>query len=241
MEDFYGHDLDKKLIEVRGLKIDPAHRANEPALMTRRWFDYRDMHPVLATYLYAHHYKEQTARYYEAMVDIRTPERARAFTPDDIFMSRDLTSMWLARASADRLSLPYPFVMRFAQARFFERAQRQFPRPNQLYGEEFEVDLLAAWKEQIGRQLTYASSPRYKAHNWCGQLAQAQHVRFVVEQVKARPAPRHRLIARLMAEDVLSYQQAASNFGAQEADAAETYRKKFFCHEEGAQQSALAS
>lgn len=227
MEHFYGCDLPAKMLEMKGMRIDPEHREGEAHLMRVRWFDYRQMHPVTATYFFAECYRLQTAKFYEQMVDIRTVEEARAFTPDDIFMSRDLTAMWLARRCADEHSLPYPFVLRFAQDRFFARTQHNFPRPNQLYGEEFEIDLLAAWRELLARSLTVAESPRYRMKAWQGALDQAQHVKFVVDQIRARPAPRHRLIARMLRDDVLSVGIAASQFSEQEALDAERYCAQF--------------
>jgi hypothetical protein len=224
---YYGIDCPAKLLEVKGLRIDPDHREGEASLMKRRWFDYRHMHPAAATYLYAEIYRQQTIAFYESCVDIRTVENARAFVPDDIFMSRDLTSMWLARRCADHHGLPYPFVVQFAQKRFFSRTQHNFPRPNQLYGEEFEIDLLAAWKELTARQITYSTSPQYRMSAWRGEIAQAQHVRFVIDQIKARPAPRYRLLARMLSEDVLSSALIASNFSQQEASQAETYCAQF--------------
>ena len=192
--------------------------------MATRWFDYRDMHPVAATYLFAHFYVEQTRKFYIQNVDIRTVEDARAFAPDDIFMSRDLTSMWLARRAADELGLPYPFVLQFAQSRFLSRLQLRFPRPNQLYGEEFEIDVAAAWTERLGCQLTYSTQPRYKASAWARQLSQAQHIKFVVQQVKRRPGPHHRILARLFNEDVLAAHLIKNQFSQKELSDAESYR-----------------
>lgn len=221
--EFFGKGLPPKLLELKGFKIDPEHREGEARLARTRWFDYRGMHPVEATYLFAHFYKEQTARFYESVIDIRTVENVLAFKPDDIFDSRDLTSMWLARRCADHYRVPYPFVVRFAQDRFFNRAQPSFPRPNQLYGEEFETDLVAAWREQVSRQITYSTQPRYRVGAWTGEAHQAAHIKFVITQIQARPAPRHKLLARMMAEGVLNKRLVARHFSQQEADDAERY------------------
>lgn len=220
---YYGIDCPPKLLEVKGLRIDPTHREGEATLMKKRWFDYRSLHPTAATYLYAEIYRQQTLAHYESCVDIRTLENARAFIPDDIYMSRDLTSMWLARRCADSHGLPYPFVVQFAQRRFFGRTQHNFPRPNQLYGEEFEMDLLDEWNSLLARQITYSTAPQYRMSAWKGDLAQAQHVRFVIDQIKKRPAPRYRILARMLREDVLSLPLIASNFSQQEAAQAERY------------------
>lgn len=213
MDDFYGSDFPLKVLELKGLRIDPSHREHQADLMRKRWFDYRLMHPVLATYWFAHLYQEHTRLFYIECVDIRTAEDARGFSPDDIFMSRDMTSMWLARSAADELGLPYEFVLRFAKKRFLERAMRSFPRPNQLYGEEFELDVRDAWEEQLRRQLTFAKLPRFRASNFRGELDQAQHVNFIVAQIRSRPPSSWPgLLRRCINEDLLSLDMARSRF-----------------------------
>jgi hypothetical protein len=224
MEDFTGSELTRPEMDVRGLRIDPIHREDEAGLMQKRWFDYRGLHPVAATYLYAHFYKQQTHKFYAQNVDIRTVEDARAFFPDDIFMSRDLTSMWLARSAADRLSIPYPFILQFAQERFIARLQHKFPRPNQLYGDEIEVDVMQAWDARIATQLTYSREPRYQAAGWRKTMDQAQHLMFVFTQIERRPVQsRHRLLGRLLHEGVIAPWMAKGRFGEAMVDAAESY------------------
>lgn len=224
MEDFIGSTLTQEEMDIRGLRIDPAHRTGEAELITKRWFDYRGMHAVAATYLYAHLYKQQTAKFYAQNIDIRTVEEARSFFPDDIFMSRDLTSMWLARRAADQLVIPYTFILQFAQERFIARLQHNFPRPNQLYGEEIEADVAQAWNERLATQLTYSRSPRYQVRNWSRQVDQAQHILFLVEQIMRRPAhSRANLLGRLIHEGVLATWQVQGRFTTQDLERAERY------------------
>lgn len=205
------------------MKIDPVHRAGEAKLMRTRWFDYRGLHPVTATYMFADAYRAQTLKFYESVIDIRTVEDARAFTPDDIFMSRDMTSMWLARRFADSHGLPYPFLLRFAQDRCFDRTHQRFPRPNQLYGEELEIDILLAWKDLLSRSLTYSELPHYKMKNWKGAPEQAQHARFVAAQISARNGSKVGLLARALSENILSAPLISALFSQEEADKAERY------------------
>lgn len=227
MEEIIGLNLSPSDMELRGMRIDPAHREGEAGLLRKRWFDYRGLHPVAATYLYAHHYVLQTRKFYTENIDARTADSARAFVPDDVFMSRDLTSMWLARRATDALGIPYPFALQFAHTRFINRLQPRFPRPNQLYGEEFEADLSLAWKERVAMELTFSTQPRYRASAFKRDLDLAQHLKFVIDQIKARPAPHHRLLARMFSQDILSPTLAAGRFTQQEISAAEAYRAQF--------------
>jgi len=218
--DYYGHDHDARTCDALGLKIDPTHREGEADLVHSRWFDYGRLHPVKATYLFAHHYKEQTRKFYETYIDIRTAEDARAFSPDDVFYSRELTSMWLARREADRLGLPYDFVMETAQRRFIDKLFHRFPRPNQLYSEEFVLDLNDAWRERLNTSLQWARDPYFREQNWRGDLLQARHAMFVIEQIQRRPAPHAGLLARMFKERVLAPAMVASRFSEGEVERA---------------------
>lgn len=209
---YFGAGQDIRHYEMRSMKIDPAHREHQADLVMSRWFDYSNLHPAQTTYLYAHLYQAQTAKFYEAFIDARTVEKARAFVPNDIFMSRDMTSMWLARAAADALGVPYDFVLQFAQARAFDRTYKSFPRPNQLYGEEFELDLAVAWKESLGCSLRYSRLPRYRVSNFVKTRPQKAHIQFVVDQIKGRALPHVNLLARMFVEDILTPVLVANHF-----------------------------
>lgn len=212
MEEFYGSKLTARECEILALTVDKSHRQNEADLVMSRWFDYSSLHPIHTTYLYAHLYKVQTRIFNETYVDTRTAAEARAFAPNDIFESRDMTGMWLARRFADRLGIPYDFVLRFAQERCFARLWSRFPRPNQLYSEEMEVDLVAAWEEGLTRSMRYSRESRFKASQHVKVGHQKRHVRFVIDQIKGRQKPHVNLLARMFHEDVLNPALVADHF-----------------------------
>jgi hypothetical protein len=206
--EYIGKDTPLAECELLAMRVDGFHRPNESDLIRSRWFDYSDLHPTQATYLYAHYYKEQTRVFCETYIDSRTAADQRAFAPNDIFRSRDMTSMWLARGQADKHGIPYPFVLWFAQERAYNRTYKTFPRPNQLYGEEFEIDLIEAWRENGTHALRYSKRGKFKASNFIKTTIQKQHVRHVITQIKTRPQPHINLLARMISEDVLSENQA---------------------------------
>lgn len=221
MKDYFGHGLTPRENEIRSYLVAPEHRQQEAALVATRWFDYSMMHPTEATYFYAHCYKLQTAIYYETFIDARKVENVRAFTPDDVLMGNDKTSMWLARCAADALGIHYPFVLQFAQHRSFDRTYQTFPRPNQLYGEEFEIDLLAAWQDSLARTITYSRIDRYKASNFKGSIWQSRHQAFVIRQIKTRPSQAHvNLLGRMFQQDVLSAASLTDSFSQETINAA---------------------
>lgn len=226
MMEYFGSNLDRKAYEMRSLKIDPMHREGEADLIRSRWFDYARLLPAQATYLFAHHYQEQARRWCVAHVDARTAEEARPFTPDDIFMSRDMTAMWLARRCADAHGIPYDFALHFAQDRALNRLHHRFPRPNQLYGEEFELDLADAWKASLQWSIRYSKELQFRASNYTGSPNQVRHVAFVIGQLKSRQAPHHNTLGRMFNEDVLNPALAAQAFAPEVISLAESVAAK---------------
>lgn len=204
-------------LEQKGLLIDPVHRQREPELLATRWFDYAHMHPVEATYAYAQAYVEGTRRFYERMVDVTTADQARAFVPRDIFKSRDLTSMWLARCTADTYGVPYDFVMFFAIERALNRLYRTMPRPNQLHGEEFDLDLRDAWQAECRRSLRYSRIVKMTGQR---DALQTRHGLFVVEQIRSRQKPHVGLIGRMLHVQAIDEGFAREHFTDAEVDAA---------------------
>lgn len=218
--DYYGAEADPRTCDALALKIHPTHREGEADLVRSRWFDCVKLHPVQATYLFAHHYQQQTRKFFETYIDSRTADTARGFVPEDIFYSRDLTSMWLARREADKIGLPYEFVMEIAMKVFVQKLFHRFPRPNQLYSEEFVMDLQDAWKERLQTSVQWSRNPYYSVPNWRADLMQVRHVAFVIEQIKRRPKPHVGLLARMFAERVLQPGLLGGRFDPVEVDRA---------------------
>ena len=222
--EFLGNSLNRIELETTGLLIHPSNRIDVPGEMATRWFAYRSMHPVTATYLYAHLYKKHVVTFNERYVDIETASDARAFTPDDIFKSRDMTGMWNARACSDRVGCPYAVTLEFASKRAFERTFQRYPRPSQLYGQEFEMDLIDHWRALNSYSLTHCEDePFTQAHQWSRQSqeppqAVRDHATWLINAVKARGAPSHHLLGRLMAADVLHASWLDADFTAQEIE-----------------------
>ena len=193
--------------ESLGLTIAAEHREEEAALFQSKWIEYKFWHPARATYFFAHCYRLQTTRWLERNMDLITAGDHSAFKPADIFASTDMTGMWLARQAADRFGMPYPFVLHIAECRFIDRAWHRFPRPNQLYGEEFELDARDAWAERESRSLQYSTSPQV--------IQDPEHEGYVVKQIKARAAGHPNLLGRMFKEGVLKPQRMVTHFGSE--------------------------
>ena len=212
---FTGDNLTQNQYEVLALGIDPTMRTGESDLYRSRWFDYADMHPSKATYLFAHLYALQVKKFYETCIDARRASEPLASAPIDVFTSKHATSFWNARRVCDAIGCPYDFALDLAQRRAIDRAMRVLPRPNQLCSEDFEIDLKDAWKEVVTRSLRYSSHKRFRMENYTGTWVQRRHVESLLGQVKSRPVESHRgLLGRLISERTLGESVLDGHFSA---------------------------
>lgn len=222
--EYIGMGIEPTAADILSLRVAPEHKENELAAMQARWWDYRVLHPTESTYLFAHHYREACVEWHRRYIDEASArEEAKFFTPEDIFFSRDLTSMWNARKAADLVGVPYPFVMEFASDRALTRGFSRMLRPNQFYGEEFELDLADAWALENERSLRTAVHPRFKASNFTGRPLQIEYRAWLISKVQQRVAPRYRLIARLLHTDDLKLDWLADHFTHAELEQALAY------------------
>lgn len=202
---FLGDDLTSVEYECLALSIDPASREGESDLYRSRWFDYADMHPAKATYLFAHFYRLQVLKFVETCIDVRTASERATSAPKDVFTSKHLLSFWNARRVCDSVGCPYDFALNLAQNRAHDRMMRVFPQPNQLCGEDFEMDLRDAWTALIARSLRYSKQAHFNMSNYTGTLLQKRHIQSLLMQVKSRPVESQPgLIGRLLSEGALS-------------------------------------
>lgn len=206
--------MDQQELELLGLKIDPVYRADEPALYATKWIEYRWLHPVDATMVYINLWNFQVQEFTRRNYDARDAERMlpEQHDPAKVFDTPHAASFWLARQCCDRQGIPYWFALNYAHARFVDRHYHHYPRPNQMYGEEFEWDSRDAWQQWCSTQLVYSKVPAV--------VARAEHAEFVLNQVKARQGPKEGLLGRMLKESILTEDQVRSVFGEQTLDRA---------------------
>lgn len=201
-------------LDHRALKIDREHRLIEPVTVGTRWWDYRLEHPTLSTYRYAYAYLEAHRNWWRQYIDCDRADE-QTLWKGDLFNSRDIVSFWLARQFADRLGMPYSFVLEFASARAYGQQMRCIPRPNQLYTEEFEIDLQAAWTSDLETRFRLPTIQYYKVENYCHSRAQDEFRAWLILRIHTRQHPRHRLIARLLSEGWISPAMVEAEWGSE--------------------------
>lgn len=209
---YFGKDLPKEDYWMSEMTIHELHREEESALMQSRWFDYLQMLPAEATYLFAAQYRYEYLEAYKRVKDIGSVDTISPFSPENIFESADLTSMWLARREADSIGCKYDFYLRMSFDRFAGRGWKNLPRPNQIHSEELTQDITTAWKIRCREVLQLADNNFFFHESYIGHPNQDRYYSWVVEQIKIREH-KHLAIARVLGAGIVSPEFAEREFG----------------------------
>ncbi|HQO30476.1 MAG TPA: hypothetical protein PKY22_13290, partial [Accumulibacter sp.] len=151
---------------------------------TQKWWDYKPIHPLHATYEFAEAYIESYVRatkkrYGDKEGQHVKPLRFRNFLKCEPAV---VTGMWRARQFADRIGCTYEFycekAMKFASACDW----KYLPRPHLMYSTTTVGDLPsmleyieAQWQENRKTQFMIAKSDFYKNENFRGNIYQIKH------------------------------------------------------------------
>lgn len=218
--EFFGKNLTTAECERLVLtRVPPENRALEARLYEKKWFDYRGMHPVVATYLFAHLYVEAARRMFAKTRDVDEAEFVRPLDNEDIFKSIYLTSLWRGRQAFDACGIKYEFGLDFALNRANDRGWSYFPRPNQLYGQELMTDMQDAWRKRCSEIFQWTADPRLKEFTCPDREA---HRQWMIQQLRMRvqPAP---LLATLMREGWLPEEYATAQLGVEQVERAKRF------------------
>jgi hypothetical protein len=210
---YFGSNLSNIELDVLALKhVKPELRGLEAGLYQTKWFDYRHLHPVSATYLFAHHYQEQVRVIYAKTRDIEKAKDAKAFVTPDIFVLPELTAIVTARQAYDRIGMRYDFGIAYTFNRTCDRGWGYFPRPNQLYGEELLMDLSDAWHQRCVDSYQFVQESRFKMNRYVGHPDQIAHQEWALNQCTKRQHP-HMLLSTLLKEQYVNPEIAARKLG----------------------------
>nr|WP_181374665.1 hypothetical protein [Pectobacterium carotovorum]AKG47497.1 hypothetical protein pA_00057 [Pectobacterium carotovorum] len=175
-------DKDKWVVENVGL----SRTNGELELFEKKWFDYRHLHPMDATLIFAESYKREYAKILEShgREDFRkAPFRTGLKRVPFIRLSKaNITSLWKARQKADELGVDYGYFISSMLSIAARREWNELPRPQHLWQE----DLLEIFTDKHnkhnqtrinGSRLSYFTTNEY-----VGDEIQDAHRRFVMEQ-----------------------------------------------------------
>lgn len=210
---YYGSTTDRDHCEVLAIQyIDHKLLTAEARLYNLKWFDYRAMHPVLATYLFVHHYNSAYGTFMGQAYNMEK-RFMNAFKGKDFMSAREKKSFWKLRQTVDELGIRYEFFMRAAMNWYHARGWTQAPRPQHVNSNaEMIVDVTNLWVEECRAKIQFATSPRYTAAAFVGGADQLAYEAFIVDQIGHRAHPKYALNAALYVFDALRIETAVRHF-----------------------------
>lgn len=209
---YFGSELDLEEVEALALKIHPRYRDREPELYRTKWFDYRHLPPVKATYLFDHYYRLAVAQMYAKTKDAAKVSEIKPFEHEDIFKCKEMLAMCRARQSFDHIGVRYPWGLNWVMSRCADRGWGYFPRPNQLYGGELLADLEEAWTRHCKEVYQDVLHPRFTNPYYRGHPDQMDYHRWLIQQCKVRSLP-HMLLSTLLQQQKIPMEVALSELG----------------------------
>jgi hypothetical protein len=194
-------------------RIPKSLQLLEADLYSAKWFDYRLLHPIQATDLFAHYYVSAARLYCEIAHDRDKAQTLRVLGDPDPFKTREAIALHVARQHYDRIGCRYEWAFQFIVKRFTDRGWAAMPRPNQLYGEELLLDVADGWKELCEISL---QTPRSKHFQHCTeplQTAQQEFALWIAAQARTRGHMAFGTCSRLIKEGFLSEAAVEREFG----------------------------
>ena len=172
-EHYWNADLSAAEYDAMFLQaeINSKHLYNESALMKKKWFDYRYMHFVEATYLFTKYYIQAYKNMKTKTFDFQRGPHISPFKgfkkdePQDFLKisDRETVGMYRARGVADKLGINYEFYNDFAVKWCIETMiWKRSPRPSQLYSKPLLEDMVEAWRERCDTSMQIPDDERYE-------------------------------------------------------------------------------
>ena len=183
---FFGQDLSDD--ECEGLMLERFGSGDrvfkkrfkrELNLMQTKWFDYRILHPVIATYLFAWEYTKVYQRYYAMTIDYGKSAYVRGFKGGDAWLSTNSGGFVNARQKADELGMPYGFFISNAFDFLYIKKWKHIPRPCHLYAADVIEVVTQRWSEFQRAAMTLAQDDFFKNIENAERPEFAAHLQWV--------------------------------------------------------------
>lgn len=206
---FFGSSLDFNQCEILAIQhIDHKLLKLESNLYARKWFDYRPLHPTMATYLLTHHYNRAYGNFMATCFE-RGKGAMVGFKGKDFMNTREKKSFWKLRQKIDELGIRYEFFVREAMNWCVAHGWRQPPRPAHISSnDDLIVDVCNAWERECRAKLQFAKADRYLTAEFVGAPDQIAYEDWLLERIMQRPHPKYGLHAALYIYDALRIEAA---------------------------------
>jgi len=213
-ESYFGESLTNAECELIFLNsnIPVSAAKTENRLYGMKWFDYRELHFIKATYLFADEYAKAYQAMTKKVVDFERAPFVTGFKGEDIFVesSRNYKGFYKARFSADMLGMPYDFYVNYAMNWAINRLWKRFPRPVQLYSRPLLEDMVEAWQDSCRAQIPMPTNERFYDQQDC-ETKDAFQI-WLCGMIKARSNPEMALGNFLFQNPMISSRIAVENF-----------------------------
>jgi hypothetical protein len=215
---FYGGRFGFLNYEVLTIQNIP-HKELKPeaGLMLSKWFDYRKLHPMQATYYFVKCYTDAYRNFCRKAVNFETADYISSIKGKDFLKAREMLSFWRLRQLVDQTGMRYDFFLSFAMSWFYRMVSVDGkvypPRPAHLLrNEDLIAEVMIAWEEQCSVSLQVARDPYYRVVNFTGSKNQLAHEAFVIGQAKARRFPEYSLRSLIYEFDAIRIEEALRRF-----------------------------
>lgn len=191
-EGVFGIETTREQSDLLARRLYENHRKwlrFEVPLMQTKWFDYRGLTAVQATYLFAHYYREAFKRNFRIYVDHRRADYVKALKHEDLFDcdSAVVSGIWRARQHADAMGMPYEDYLEDALERAMKVQREHLPKTTQLYTDAIVSYVQERWEERQRSKLYVGRSDIYMNQNYLGLPAQNAHHEWLFRQAELRP------------------------------------------------------
>lgn len=173
-----------RLISHRDMK-------NEPQLYRSKWFDYKFVHPMRATEIFMSEYEIALRRGIKQRTDFNVAKFAQVLKDGLLEDQRkaDITGLWKARRSADRLGIEYSAYCRFAMNYALLCNWTYLPKPTQMYSsvmpENASHSMLSYIQECWEKfELPDPKDPHYLPENYDGHPYQNEYIRLILKRIE---------------------------------------------------------
>lgn len=221
MSDTPIYGLDKTLDECDWIyaHIPAAVTREDNGLFKLKWFDYRELHSVHATYLFADAYRTAYREAFRRNYDYERAEFVSGIAGEDIFAFEtktlaSTTGFIKARQWADALGMPYIEFARIAMTWAMRRQRKYPPRPSMLYSFDILTAIQETWRDRQTGQMFVAAGDQFKNQRYVGHPTQDAHHEWLLQQAALRANADHYLARVLYVDDVLLESKVEARFGA---------------------------
>jgi hypothetical protein len=218
-EDFFGKDLSKVEAESKAYEFVKLELLREePELFQTKWFDYRLLHPTVATYYFGHCYTQAYKNAYQKTKCEDRGKYVRGFKGKDIFELSGIerTGFWKARQAADRIGCDYSFFIQEAMNFTLAKNWRALPRPQQLYSTDMIAFIDDKWIQKLNSRIVVPKSLFFsRGEEFIGNVDQIDFQRFLAAQIKAKAHPVFALYDYLVDKKMLVESYAIEGLGQQ--------------------------